>query len=253
LYIGWHAVLPLTVIVFALRRAEVREEQRTSRGSGTAILSASLAAVGAVVAMTLLVTVGHDWLPELVERGRFTPAARIAVGTLLMLPLGALVTLIRCRPRSMLDIWLMVVMFTWLCTIALGAFVSRGRFDIGWYAGRIFDWLTSLFILVMLFFQIIALYERSMRAAASERRERERHLKEMEAVLIHLSRVSGLGQNVSSLIHEINQPLTAISNYLGAGLRLVGTPSMERLKSILQRSAEQASRASEIVRHLSAI
>jgi signal transduction histidine kinase len=250
LYIGWHAVLPLTAIVFALRRGEVREEQRTSRGAGTAILSASLAAVGGVVAMTLLVTVGHDRLPEVVERGHFTPAARIAVETLLMLPLGALVMLARKWSRSVVDLWLMVVMIAWLLTITLGAFVSDERFDIGWYAGRIFDWLTSLFILLMLFSQIIALYQRSVRAAAIERRERERRLKELEAVLIHLSRVSELGKNVSSLIHEVNQPLAAISNYLAASLMHVGTPDTERLKSILERSAEQASRASEIVRHL---
>jgi two-component system sensor kinase FixL len=61
---------------------------------------------------------------------------------------------------------------------------------------------------------------------------------------------ASLGKNVSSLIHEVNQPLAAISNYLAASLMHVGTPDTERLKSILERSAEQASRASEIVRHL---
>ncbi len=250
LYIGWHVVLPLTIIVFALRPGDACEEPGPYRGTWAAIVSASLAAGGAAVAMTLLATGGHDWLPELVENGQFTPAARIAVGVVLMLPLGALLMLATKRSRSMLDLWLMVVMFAWLCTIALGAFVSGGRFDIAWYVGRIFDWLTSLFILLILFSESIALYERGVRAAAIERLERERRLKEMEAILIHLSRISELGQNVSSLIHEVNQPLAAIANYLSAGLRIVGTTSAGQLKTVLERSAEQASRASEIVRHL---
>jgi two-component system sensor kinase FixL len=149
-----------------------------------------------------------------------------------------------------LDLWLMVVMFAWLCTICLGAFVSSGRFDTGWYAGRIFDWLTSLFVLLMLLSETIGLYARNVRMSAIERRERERRLKEMEAVLVHLSRVSELGQNVSALIHEVTQPLTAISNYLEASIHLAKTGNTERLRPILERSAEQAVRATEIIRHL---
>ena len=89
-----------------------------------------------------------------------------------------------------------------------------------------------------------------MRAAEVEHRDRERRVTEMEAVLIHLSRVSGLGRNVSSLVHEVSQPLTAISNYLAAGLQLIEEPNTERLKRLLRQSAEQAERASAIIRDL---
>jgi signal transduction histidine kinase len=250
LYIGWHAVLPVTIIVFALRREDEGALDESFGVGGAAILRASLAAVGAVVAMTLIVTVGQALLPALIENNHFTLQTRVAVGALLALPPAALLMLARKRPLSVLDLWLMVVMFAWLCTIGLGAFVSSGRFDVAWYAGRIFDWLTSLFVLLMLLSETIALYARNARAAAVERRERERRIQEMEAVLIHLSRVSELGQNVSSLIHEVNQPLTAISNYLSASLELLRTAHTERLKPILERTVEQAARATEIVRHL---
>jgi two-component system sensor kinase FixL len=59
-----------------------------------------------------------------------------------------------------------------------------------------------------------------------------------------------LGQNISSLIHEVNQPLTAISNYLAAGLQFIRGSNTERLERVLQLSAEQAERASAIIRNL---
>jgi two-component system sensor kinase FixL len=44
--------------------------------------------------------------------------------------------------------------------------------------------------------------------------------------------------------------LTAISNYLAAGLRFLETSNTERLNGILQESAAQAARATELVRNL---
>ena len=246
LYLAWHSVLPFTVAAFALRR-----DGEEGRKQGTAgILRSGLAALAGVVAVTLLVTQGRNWLPPLVENGQFTTEARVAVGMLLVLPLAALVLLTRRRPRSILDLWLMVVMFAWFCTICLGAFVTSGRFDAGWYVGRVFDWMTSLFVLLVLLWETITLYGRQARAALIERQERERRLNEMEAVLIHLSRVSELGQNVSWLIHEVTQPLTAISNYASATIQMVRTSKPDRVEPLLERLAEQSARATEIVKHL---
>jgi two-component system sensor kinase FixL len=72
----------------------------------------------------------------------------------------------------------------------------------------------------------------------------------MEAILVHLSRVNDLGQNVSSLIHEVTQPLSAIKNYLQAGMTFIATGRTDRLQPVLERSAEQVDRAAEIIRHL---
>src|SRR5206468_2805754 len=119
------------------------------------------------------------WLPSLVEDGRFTTASRLVVGVLLVLPVCGVVMLI--RGRSLMELWLMVVMFAWFCTTTVGAFLSGGRFDIGWYVGGLFDALTSIFVLLVLLHQILVLYARQFRAAVVERRERERRLNEMEA------------------------------------------------------------------------
>ena len=251
LYLAAHTALPLTIIAAALPRQHADSAGDSTGGVIGSIAATALAAIVAVVATTLLVTRGHQWLPPLIDNGYFTTEARIAVGALLVLPVAALVLLARTtRPPSTLDLWLMVTMLAWLCTITLGAFVSRGRYDIGWYVGSLFDWLTSIFVLLILISEAIVLYGRQASAAVADQRVRERRINEMEAVLIHLSRVSELGQNVSSLIHEVNQPLTAISNYLAAAMQFLETSNTVRLKGVLQQSAEQAARATEIIRHL---
>ncbi len=250
LYLAAHAVLPVTIIAFAARREDDHMIDDPPSGAVLPITGACLVAVGAVVATSMIVTLGHRWLPPLMEGSSYTIEAHVAVGAALCLPLAALLMLARRRPPALVELWLMVVMLTWLCTMTLGAFVSRGRYDIGWYVGGVFDWLTSIFVLLMLISETVGLYARQMRAAEVEHRDRERRVTEMEAVLIHLSRVSGLGRNVSSLVHEVSQPLTAISNYLAAGLQLIEEPNTERLKRLLRQSAEQAERASAIIRDL---
>jgi signal transduction histidine kinase len=238
-YMAWHAILPLAIIAYALNRSDQKIEDTSGSAWGPIMLSI-LGVMGSAAVIIFLVTARHDWLPTLVESGRLLPASKVTVLALLCLPLGALLALSRRRPRTVLDLWLMVTMFASFCTIALVSFVSAQRFDVGWYVGRVVDVLTSTFILLLLLSQTIVLYERYAR-------ERDRRLSEMEAVLIHLSRVNELGQNVSAVVHEVSQPITAISNYAAAALELVGT-APERLKPLLQQLNEQAIRAGEIVR-----
>jgi two-component system sensor kinase FixL len=86
----------------------------------------------------------------------------------------------------------------------------------------------------------------------SDRQETERRLHEVQADLIHVSRLSAMGELASALAHELNQPLTAISNYLLAARQLVqrGPDQAERATEIISRSIDQAVRAGQIIRQL---
>jgi len=79
---------------------------------------------------------------------------------------------------------------------------------------------------------------------------RERRLIEMEAMLSHLSRVSDLGHVVTSLIHEVNQPLAAIGNYLAALQRLAAMGETEKVATTIEKTLGQSERAREIIRRL---
>ena len=87
----------------------------------------------------------------------------------------------------------------------------------------------------------------------TERREREVQLEELQAELEHVSRVSAIGTMASSLAHELNQPLTAIANYVEAARDLLDAPDAATLaivREALGDAAEQSIRAGQIVRRL---
>jgi len=60
----------------------------------------------------------------------------------------------------------------------------------------------------------------------TEREEAERRVQELQAELAHVSRLTEMGQLASGIAHELNQPLTATANYLGATKRLLDRGAM---------------------------
>lgn len=86
----------------------------------------------------------------------------------------------------------------------------------------------------------------------TERRVQERRVQELQSELVHVSRLTAMGEMASSLAHELNQPLSAITNYVrGAKTLLKQTdPDRSRIADALDRTAEQALRAGEIITRL---
>jgi two-component system sensor kinase FixL len=82
------------------------------------------------------------------------------------------------------------------------------------------------------------------------RNTRDQRILALQAELAHVQRLTELGQVVSTLVHEVNQPLTAISNYVNACRRLITTGDQERVQSVLQRIADQTNRTREIVERI---
>ncbi len=81
----------------------------------------------------------------------------------------------------------------------------------------------------------------------------EDRLKELQSEVTHMSRFTALGEMASTLAHEINQPLTAISNYLKGSRRLLERmegEKVEMLKDAVSKAADQALRAGQIIRRL---
>ncbi|HEX8580615.1 MAG TPA: PAS domain S-box protein [Allosphingosinicella sp.] len=86
----------------------------------------------------------------------------------------------------------------------------------------------------------------------SERQEAERRLQEMQSELVHVSRLTALGEMASALAHELNQPLSAISNYVTGSRQLLARPGSdpEKIRDALERASDQALRAGQIIRRL---
>lgn len=84
----------------------------------------------------------------------------------------------------------------------------------------------------------------------TQRTESERRLQAVQSELVHVSRLTEMGQMAAGLAHELNQPLAAISNYLAASQRFLERDKRDEAISATQKAAEQVKRAGEIIRRL---
>lgn len=87
----------------------------------------------------------------------------------------------------------------------------------------------------------------------TERQETEHQLQELQTELARLSRLTAMGEMASTLAHEINQPLSAISNYLQGCNRLlepVKHPNVPKIRDALAETTKQTLRAGNIIRQL---
>lgn len=87
----------------------------------------------------------------------------------------------------------------------------------------------------------------------TERHKAEARIQEQQQELLHMARFTALGEMASTLAHEINQPLTAITNYLQGSRRLLEKSTDDNapmLREAVERAADQALRAGDVIRHL---
>ena len=161
IYFFWHGGFALFVVVHAVLH------HRPSRLSPPALILATLAlAIGA----TLLTTLGHDFLPTLLHGDRDTPAKIVVAVLTWATGFLALGLLWRRHPRTQLDLWLMVMLGVWIFDSALAAVLNHGRFDLGWYAGRIFGLVAEGLALIILLRENGALYLELARLRTQENR-----------------------------------------------------------------------------------
>lgn len=87
----------------------------------------------------------------------------------------------------------------------------------------------------------------------SERQVTETRLQELQTELVHISRLTAMGEMASTLAHELNQPLSAIANYMKGSRRLLEAAEDERsakIRDAIDKAAAQALRAGDIIRRL---
>jgi PAS domain S-box-containing protein len=183
LFMIWHGGFPLLVLGYALLKD--KDGGPKTQGSATRAILGSATAVGvAISALTWVVTAKHDILPTLLSEGHYTSTMIGVVSAVWFLSFAALLVLWFRRPHSVIDVWLMVVLCAWLFDIALSAIVNVARFDLGFYAGRLYGLCAASFVLAVLLIdnvglqaQLSRLLEAVRRQAASDRdrlTERER-------------------------------------------------------------------------------
>jgi two-component system sensor kinase FixL len=87
----------------------------------------------------------------------------------------------------------------------------------------------------------------------TERQQTEARMQELQSELVHMSRLTAMGEMASALAHELNQPLAAIANYMKGSRRILETRQDQNLAPVrdaMEKAADQALRAGDIIRRL---
>ena len=181
IYFFWHATFPLLVIAYSVTGRKERDAGVLPGRVAPAILGAIAAAFIGAAGLTWLATASQDLLPQLMQ-GNSDAGAKVYVATATwMLTLVAIPVLWRQRPLTVLNLWLIVVLCVWVFDIALASVLNAGRYDVGWYTGRVYGLLAGSFVLIMLLLENSRLYaelaiareNESLRAAEVERAKEE--------------------------------------------------------------------------------
>src|SRR5689334_7955175 len=106
----WHGGFPLFVLGYGLTRSNSGDPEITWP-PGRAIFASIVAIAATMLGLAWIVTAGNDLLPVLLSHGRYTTVMLAVVSTVWALSLAALLVLWFRRLRSVIDIWLMVVLY----------------------------------------------------------------------------------------------------------------------------------------------
>ena len=222
IYMFWHGGFPLVVIAYALKRDQPIEAARTN-GIARQVLVTCALAVGAAVAFTAWATAGP--LPPIMQGNRYTPVMLTVVSLVWAASLLALATLWwRRRPFTVLDLWLAVVMCAWLFDIGLSAVLNGGRFDLGFYSGRLYGLLAANFVLVRLLLENGVMHAELLNAHAVEKgraaqlqllmqqlRATNAQLTDTNRELEEQSRFKS--EFLANMSHELRTPLNAVIGF----------------------------------------
>ena len=155
-------------------------EERTA----VAWIGGTVAAVVAVAVVCAIVTTrGSMLLPAIMSGNGETAAMLPVVTTVWIVSLAVLALLLLRRPYTGLDLWLMVVLVAWVLDVALAAVLNAARFDVGYYAGRIYGLMAASSLLVVMLLENNALYMRlgrALRVAASARARADNYAEHLQ-------------------------------------------------------------------------
>jgi signal transduction histidine kinase len=237
-----HVSFPMFVIAYALMK-DADPGRWLWRGSASAAILSSLVTSISVVCVATYIVIAEDArLPRLVLNPLSLSALWSPVaGFLMLLDIVALIVL-WLRSRSVLDLWLRVVLSAYVAEVFLLTFPAPIRFSFGWYIARISGLLSACLVLFVLLYEVTMLYTQLVRADLAQRREREARLATGDAI-------------AATIAHEVKQPLSAMVLNADAGFFWLDrpTPDLERAKTSFRLIGADGHRAGAVIERVRAM
>jgi signal transduction histidine kinase len=232
LYAIWHVIPPIAVIGYlAIPPAHL------ARGNVAFAIALSAVALTAITCgMTWALVVADPQLPAIfVSTHLRGPVGQIVYASVLLLCLVAIVG-VWFQKRSLLDLLLMVMLWAMVLEIALSAVITANRFSLGHYTSRAYSIVAASVVLWSLLSTAGTLYVRLARSTLLQKREREAHASSLDAM-------------TGSVVHEISQPVAAISVNCTAALNYLAKapPDFDEARRNIQNAKQDCVRPTEVI------
>jgi signal transduction histidine kinase len=241
IFVFWHASFDLSVMFYILCK-DADDGDRALIGSSFVTIAITIGCLFAVVGgLVWLAAAGASHLPTLyIGETIQTPVANIMDTFLVSFSVVVLLLLV-FRRRTILDLWLIVILLAWWPNFILPVFVTVIRYTLGWYISRVLALAASSALLFVLLAESAELYGRLANTILLLRRERSDRLMSVEAA-------------TSAMAHELRQPLTGIAMMSSAALRWLGrvesSPELEKVRGCLNSIEGANDRAEQIIKSI---
>jgi signal transduction histidine kinase len=236
MYVFWHTAFPAAILVYALTK-DRSGAARPDRPATSAVALTVTCVVLLIAALTWIATTKAEYLPKFyINDIRLQTQLGNQINVALSLWNATALAVLLYRRRTMLDLWLTVILLAYMPNFLVAIIGSSVRFTVGWYAARGFVLVGSCLLLTVLLVETLLLYSRLASAITLQRRERTHRLLSVD-------------EATSAIAHEINQPLAAITLNCEAMLLALerAPPDADELKETVQDTLADGRRAGDIV------
>jgi diguanylate cyclase (GGDEF)-like protein len=157
-FLIWTAALPMMVTLYSVfpgaqGLASGMDQTRPRLQGPYSIGSAVFAVLAIMAALWTVVGLGSGDLPQVSTGHGLTPLGMMIAAGIITLAVVALVIMLRRKPRTLLDGWLILALAGWLFQFVLGGVLSKHAYDLAWYASLTYGTLGSCALALMLAFE----------------------------------------------------------------------------------------------------